>query len=84
MQVTGTDAVPAGKVSFYFDVISLRGYGQLAQPHYINPEWCPTGPVATCCSVLQRGLCCQRLAGLTDAPSQALTPPAAGQPPARH
>ena len=39
MQVTGTDAVPAGKVSFYFDVISLRGYGQMALPHYANPYW---------------------------------------------
>ena len=39
MQVTGTDTVPAGKVSFYFDVISLRGYGQMALPHYANPYW---------------------------------------------
>ena len=40
-KVTGTAAVPAGKVSFYFDSTTLIGYGRLAQPGFVDPYWSP-------------------------------------------
>lgn len=43
-KITGTSAVPAGKVSFYFrwqDATTGVGFGQMAQPNYVAPYWTP-------------------------------------------
>jgi hypothetical protein len=40
-KITGTAAVPAGKVSVYFDTSSYpgKGYATMAQPGFVNPYY---------------------------------------------
>lgn len=43
---TGTSAVPAGKVSFFFDLdpsgaTKMAGWAHMAQPGFVDPYWVP-------------------------------------------